>query len=100
MAKPATVSAGELATSPVGSGASALYRLRHLLSGGGSLLFSLFVTFFGLLLVTFVIGRLMPIDPVLAVVGDRATQATYNQVRAEMGLDLPIWHQFAIYTWK
>ena len=27
----------------------------------------------GLLLVTFVIGRVMPIDPVLKVVGERAT---------------------------
>jgi peptide/nickel transport system permease protein len=94
------MSAGDIASSSAGSRAAAFYRLRHVLSGGGSLLFSLLATFFGLLLVTFVIGRLMPIDPVLAVVGDRATQATYNQVRAEMGLDLPLWHQFAIYTWK
>jgi peptide/nickel transport system permease protein len=64
------------------------------------LIFSLLVTFFGLLLVTFVIGRLMPADPVLAAVGDRASLSTYNQVRAEMGLDLPIWHQFLIYAWK
>ena len=63
-------------------------------------MFSLLVTFFGLLLVTFVIGRLMPADPVLAAVGDRASVSTYNQVRAEMGLDLPIWHQFLIYAWK
>jgi peptide/nickel transport system permease protein len=33
-------------------------------------------------------------------VGDRASLSTYNQVRAEMGLDLPIWHQFLIYAWK
>ena len=61
---------------------------------------SLFATFLGLLFVTFVIGRLMPIDPVLAAVGDRASVSTYNQVRAEMGLDLPLWHQFLIYAWK
>jgi peptide/nickel transport system permease protein len=42
----------------------------------------------------------MPIDPVLAAVGDRASQATYNQVKAAMGLDLPIWHQFLIYAWN
>ncbi|HEX4572601.1 MAG TPA: ABC transporter permease [Dongiaceae bacterium] len=62
--------------------------------------FSLLATFLGLLLITFVIGRLMPIDPVLAAVGDRASQATYNQVKAAMGLDLPIWHQFLIYAWN
>jgi peptide/nickel transport system permease protein len=70
------------------------------LAGGGGLLLSLFATFLGLLFVTFVIGRLMPIDPVLAAVGDRASVSTYNQVRAEMGLDLPLWHQFLIYAWK
>jgi peptide/nickel transport system permease protein len=42
----------------------------------------------------------MPVDPVLSAVGDRASVSTYNQVRAEMGLDLPIWHQFLIYAWK
>ena len=31
------------------------------------------LTFLGLLLVTFLIGRVMPIDTVLAVVGERAT---------------------------
>jgi len=74
--------------------------MRRVLAGGGGLLLSLFATFFGLLFVTFVIGRLMPIDPVLAAVGDRASVSTYNQVRAEMGLDLPLWHQFLIYAWK
>jgi peptide/nickel transport system permease protein len=62
--------------------------------------FSLLATFLGLLLITFVIGRLMPIDPVLAAVGDRASQATYNQVKEAMGLNLPIWHQFLIYAWN
>lgn len=74
--------------------------MRRVLAGGGGLLLSLFATFLGLLFVTFVIGRLMPIDPVLAAVGDRASVSTYNQVRAEMGLDLPLWHQFLIYAWK
>ncbi|HIA20886.1 MAG TPA: ABC transporter permease, partial [Alphaproteobacteria bacterium] len=47
------------------------------------------VTILGLLLVTFVIGRVVPIDPVLAVVGDQASQETYAAARAEMGLDQP-----------
>jgi peptide/nickel transport system permease protein len=82
------------------SGASSLHGVRRLLIAGGGVAFSLLVTFLGLLVITFVIGRLMPIDPVLAAVGDRASQATYNQVKAAMGLDLPIWHQFLIYAWN
>ena len=85
---------------PVESGASSLHGVRRLLLAGGGVAFSLLATFLGLLVITFVIGRLMPIDPVLAVVGDRASQATYNQVKAAMGLDLPIWRQFLIYAWN
>lgn len=36
---------------------------------------TLAVTFAGLLALTFVIGRKVPIDPVLAVLGDRASAA-------------------------
>ena len=62
------------------------------------LLASLALTFLGLLLVTFLIGRVIPIDPVLAVVGDRAPQAVYERVREELGLNLPLWQQFFIYV--
>jgi len=58
------------------------------------------ITFFGLLLLTFLVGRVVPIDPVLAVVGDKATAETYEQARMAMGLDLPLWHQFLIYIGK
>ncbi len=54
-------------------------------------------TFLGLLLVTFLIGRVVPIDPVLAVVGDKAPQEVYDRVRMEMGLHLPLYQQFFIY---
>jgi peptide/nickel transport system permease protein len=55
------------------------------------------VTFIGLLLVTFLIGRVVPIDPVLAVVGDKAGPEVYERARIAMGLHLPLWHQFFIY---
>lgn len=55
------------------------------------------VTFIGLLLVTFLIGRVVPIDPVLAVVGDKASPEVYERARIAMGLHLPLWHQFFIY---
>lgn len=63
-------------------------------------LLTLAVTFLGLLAITFVIGRVVPIDPVIAVVGDRASQETYDAVREEMGLDDPLIVQFARYVWQ
>jgi peptide/nickel transport system permease protein len=59
---------------------------------------TLAVTFLGLLLVTFLIGRVVPIDPVLAVVGDRASAEVYEKARIAMGLDLPLWRQFLNYV--
>jgi len=55
------------------------------------------ITFLGLLLITFLIGRVVPIDPVLAVVGDKASHEVYERARIAMGLDLPLWRQFFIY---
>ena len=60
-------------------------------------LFTLLLTFIGLTAVTFVIGRVMPVDPVLSVVGDRASQEVYDKVYREMGLDRPIYEQYALY---
>jgi peptide/nickel transport system permease protein len=56
------------------------------------------VTLFGLVLITFLIGRVVPIDPVLAVVGDRAPQSVVEQARREMGLDRPLPVQFVRYV--
>lgn len=64
----------------------------------GSVLVALALTFLGLLAITFVIGRVVPIDPVVAVVGDRAPLAVYEKARAEMGLDRPLLVQFAAYV--
>lgn len=58
---------------------------------------SVALTFLGLLVVTFLIGRVVPIDPVLAVVGDRASAETYEQARIALGLDKPLYEQFWIY---
>ena len=64
----------------------------------GGFLFSLAATLLGLLLVTFFIGRVVPIDPVLAVIGERATAEQYEAARLALGLDQPVWVQFAIYV--
>lgn len=60
---------------------------------------SIAITMFGLLFITFVIGRIMPIDPVIAVVGERAPQETYDAVYKSMGLDKPLIVQFLYYLW-
>ncbi|WP_131864067.1 ABC transporter permease [Biostraticola tofi] len=55
------------------------------------------ITLFGLLVLTFIIGRVMPIDPVLAIVGPDADHSTYQQVYLQLGFDKPLWTQFIIY---
>ncbi|SEW23377.1 peptide/nickel transport system permease protein [Aliiroseovarius sediminilitoris] len=60
---------------------------------------SIAVTLLGLLFVTFIIGRVMPIDPVLAIVGERASQSTYDAVYQQLGLDKPLIVQFFYYIW-
>lgn len=63
----------------------------------GRLIVTVLVTFLGLLLVTFLIGRVVPTDPVLAVVGDRASKSVYDRVYVELGLDRPLYEQFVMY---
>ncbi len=58
------------------------------------------LTYLGLLAVTFFIGRVMPIDPVLAIVGDRAPEHVVERVREELGLNKPLYTQFGIYPKK
>ncbi len=58
---------------------------------------SIAVTMLGLLFITFIIGRVMPIDPVISVVGERATKEVYDAAFAEMGLDKPLLVQFFYY---
>jgi peptide/nickel transport system permease protein len=65
---------------------------------GLRLVAALALTFLGLLLVTFLIGRVVPIDPVLAAVGERAPPDVYERMRIELGLDLPLWRQFLNYV--
>jgi peptide/nickel transport system permease protein len=58
------------------------------------------LTYLGLLAVTFFIGRVIPVDPVLAIVGDRAPEHVIARVREEMGLNKPRWEQFGLYVGK
>lgn len=60
-------------------------------------LLSVATTLLGLLLVTFIISRFLPADPVLAIVGDHASESTIAEARIKLGLDKPLLVQFWIY---
>ena len=87
-AKPQTVTASPAASADAFSW----------LKGFAGFLLVVSLTFLGLLAITFFIGRVVPIDPVLAVVGDRATQEQYDAAKTAMGLDRPLIVQFASYV--
>lgn len=71
-----------------------------LLRKAANLFVSLALTFIGLTAITFVIGRVMPVDPAAAIVGDRASKAVYEAKFLELGLDKPILQQYWIYLTK
>ncbi|PZQ97582.1 MAG: peptide ABC transporter permease [Cereibacter sphaeroides] len=58
------------------------------------------ITCLGLMLITFLISHVIPVDPVLAAVGDRASKSTYDKMFIEMGRDKPLWEQFFLYIQK
>jgi peptide/nickel transport system permease protein len=47
---------------------------------------------------TFFMGRMLPTDPVIAIVGEQAEQATYDMVYHQLGLDKPLYVQFYLYV--
>ncbi|MGK9170503.1 ABC transporter permease [Inquilinus limosus] len=63
----------------------------------GRTVLSVAVTLFGLAALTFFIGRLLPLDPVTAILGDNASQAAYDAMYRQLGLDQPVWVQFLRY---
>ncbi|MDJ1656974.1 ABC transporter permease, partial [Raoultella sp. Ech2A] len=78
------------AVSPTGAERRAKRPLLALFQG----LLTLALTLLGLLLVTFALSALSPVDRVLQIVGDHASQSTYDQVRHQLGLDRPLPVQF------
>ncbi len=89
MATVENTSAGRQAPPPF------LRSLRKISTTVGSVL----ITMLGLMFVTFLIGRVMPVDPVLAVVGERAGKEVYDAAYRAMGLDKPVIVQFGYYLW-
>lgn len=63
-----------------------------------SILASVATTLALLVVLTFIIGRMMPVDPVIAVVGPDADRTTYLKVQQELGLDQPLFTQFFIFV--
>src|SRR4051794_37255295 len=81
----------------IGSGGASAWRAGK---GVGRFVLTAVITLLGLVAVTFLIGRVVPIDPVLAVVGDKASPEVYARARQELGLDLPLLQQFWLYLSK
>lgn len=74
--------------------------MRRRLAAAGRWLATVALTYLGLLAVTFFIGRVIPVDPALAIVGDRAPEHVVQRVREELGLNEPLPVQFAVYVGK
>ncbi|PYM70013.1 MAG: ABC transporter permease, partial [Candidatus Rokuibacteriota bacterium] len=55
-------------------------------------------TLLGLLVVTFVISRVIPADPVALVAGETATPAHVEALRRQLGFDRPLPVQFVDYV--
>ncbi len=73
------------------------YAVFTTLRRAASWLITIAITLIGLVALTFVIGRVVPIDPVLAIVGEKATPDVYEKVYLELGRDKPIVVQFFTY---
>jgi len=80
-----------------GSGRRLPPHSRGILIKTAKTLLTIAVTMLGLLFVTFTIGRVMPIDPVLSIVGERASKETYDAAFEALGLDKPLIVQFFYY---
>jgi peptide/nickel transport system permease protein len=55
------------------------------------------LTFFLIMIVVFVLIRLLPGDPVTALLGERANEETIARLHAELGLDRPLSVQFLFF---
>ncbi|PSJ57134.1 ABC transporter permease [Pseudaminobacter soli (ex Li et al. 2025)] len=79
------------------SPAKRLYAIAKLSAGSA---ISVALTLLGLIFVTFAVGRLIPIDPVVAAIGEKAPQEAYDKMYRELGLDRPVYEQFSNYVGK
>jgi len=66
-----------------------LYVLRRLLAA--------IPTLVAVLTLIFVLVRIVPGDPAIAILGDRATPAAVVALQQKLGLDKPIWEQYLVF---
>ncbi|NWD89584.1 ABC transporter permease, partial [Pseudomonas sp. K5002] len=60
-------------------------------------LFGLILVVVGVSLITFCISHLIPGDPARLIAGDRASDAIVENIRHQLGLDLPLYQQYGRY---
>lgn len=70
-----------------------LHRLRFI---PGRLIQSIPVAF-GVTLIVFFMARLLPGNPALALLGQRATPASVAALSKQLGLDAPVWEQYFVF---
>jgi ABC-type dipeptide/oligopeptide/nickel transport system permease component len=63
----------------------------------GRRLLSVIPILFAVSALLFMVLRLLPVDPAAMSLPPTATRAEIESMRSAMGLDLPIWHQYAIW---
>ena len=58
------------------------------------------IVIFGVLLLTFLLVHLVPGDPVEVMLGESASTTDREQLRADLGLNQPLFQQFGVYVVK
>src|SRR3984893_3896096 len=65
----------------------------------GRRLLYLLLVWFAAPLLTFLIASLLPGDLAYVILGDQATPEKVEALRAQLGLDLPIWQRYGHWLW-
>ena len=66
----------------------------------GKRLFYLVPVLLAVTLLTFLISSLLPGDLAYTILGDQATPEKVEALRAQLGLDLPIWQRYGLWLWQ
>src|SRR5713101_6690849 len=53
----------------------------------------------GITLVAFLLLRVMPGDPATLILGTRGTAEDIARLKAQLGLDRPLWEQYLAFLW-
>lgn len=73
--------------------------LRAVLRAVGRVLARVVPVMIGVVVAVFFLLRMVPGDPAAMILGDRATPQSIAALRAQLGLDLPLWQQFTDFCW-